>query len=376
MDLELSEEQSELRENFRAVLEEYCSPSLVRDVYENGDEGTVLWKKLVELGWPALRVPESNGGLGYGFVEVAVLAEELGRAAAPAPLLSTATQLTPALIVAEAHDELTRVAEGKLKGSLALAERGRWSIDELKTRATTRQGGWVLDGHKDAIVAGANADVLVVVAIDAASSEPGLFLVESQRASLQVENSIDPALQLAATTFDATPARVLVAPSPATRAIVDRVADEAMVAMALHMTGACRVIFETTLEYAKIRKQYDRVIGSFQALKHRFADMYLAVERATALGYFAAVSIAEDDAGRREAVHLAKAAAGDCQRLIAEDGLQLHGGLGFTWEQDLHFWLKRAKAGELLCGSSAWHRAALVSMLELNTVPANTRVQP
>ena len=131
------------------------------------------------------------------------------------------------------------------------------------------------------------------------------------------------------------------------------------------MVGACRMIFETTLAYAKIRKQYDRVIGSFQALKHRFADMYLSVERATALCYFAAVSIAEDDPGRHEVAHLAKAAAGDCQRLLAEDGLQLHGGLGFTWEQDLHFWLKRAKAGESLCGSSAWHRTRLAGQLGL-----------
>ena len=136
-------------------------------------------------------------------------------------------------------------------------------------------------------------------------------------------------------------------------------------ALALATVGTCRRIFELTLEYAKVREQYERPIGSFQALKHRLADMYLAVERATALGYFAALTIAEDDPRRAEAAALAKAAAGDCQRLLVGDGLQLHGGIGFTWEHDLHFLLKRAKAGDALFGTAAAHRARLARRLGL-----------
>ena len=140
-----------------------------------------------------------------------------------------------------------------------------------------------------------------------------------------------------------------------------RVLEAATVALATATVGTCRVIFETTLEYAKVREQYGRAIGSFQALKHRLADMYLSVERATALCYFAALTIAEEDPRRAEAAALAKAAAGECQRLVVGEGLQLHGGIGYTWEHDLHFLLKRAKAGDAMFGNALSHRAALAA---------------
>src|SRR3712207_6733984 len=135
--------------------------------------------------------------------------------------------------------------------------------------------------------------------------------------------------------------------------------------MALSTVATCRAIFETTVQYAKDREQFGRPIGSFQALKHRLADMYIALERASALAWFAALTIAEDDDRRRLAVSMAKAAAGDCQRLLVQDGLQLHGGIGFTWEHDLHFLLKRAKAASVLFGTDAHHRARAASLLGL-----------
>ncbi|MCR9095201.1 MAG: acyl-CoA/acyl-ACP dehydrogenase [bacterium] len=365
MDLELSDEQAELRDNFRSVLEDCCPPALVRAIYEDGEDGEALWKQQVELGWPSLSVPESAGGLGYGFVETALLAEELGRAAAPATLLATATQLTPALVEAEDDETLARVAAGELRGTLALAEQGRFDLARLGCLATSENGHWRVTGTKDGVLAGATAELFAVVARDAQTGFPGLFAVDRRDARVEALPGLDPALLIADVTFPDAPARVLIAPAADAEARLARVMEPATVALALHMVGACRLIFEETLAYAKIRKQYDRVIGSFQALKHRFAEMYLAVERATALCYFAAVSIAENDASRGEVAHLAKAAAGDCQRLLAEDGLQLHGGLGFTWEQDLHFWLKRAKAGEVLCGTSAWHRTVLADRLGL-----------
>jgi alkylation response protein AidB-like acyl-CoA dehydrogenase len=135
--------------------------------------------------------------------------------------------------------------------------------------------------------------------------------------------------------------------------------------MALSTTATCRAIFEMTLQYAKDREQFGRPIGSFQALKHRLADLFLAVERAVSLAYFAALTIAEDDDRRAMATAMAKAAAGECQRLVVRDGLQLHGGVGFTWEHDLHLLLKRAKSGDLLFGSAASHRAHLAQLLGL-----------
>ena len=154
-------------------------------------------------------------------------------------------------------------------------------------------------------------------------------------------------------------------PAPPTSRALGRVVEEATVALATATAGTCRMIFETTLQYLKEREQYGRPIGSFQALKHRMADMYLAVERATSLCYFAALTIAEEDPRRSEAASLAKAAVGECQRLVAGEGLQLHGGIGYTWEHDLHFLLKRAKAGDALFGNAAGHRARLAELLGL-----------
>jgi alkylation response protein AidB-like acyl-CoA dehydrogenase len=369
MDLELTEEQLELRDNFRAVLEEFCAPPAVRRIFEAGDDGGDLWKQTTELGWTALSVPEAAGGLGYGFVEVGLLAEELGRAAAPATLLATTTQFTPALIVAGANDLLARVAEGGVRGALALAERGSWTLDGITTRAELDGDVWRLEGTKDWVMAAAVADAVAVVARDTASGELGLFLVEdlANRGDVVVtpNASIDAGLLSADLVFAHATAMALIPPGSDVRAKLEEVSRQSSAAMALHTVGACRKLFEMTLEYAKIRKQYDRVIGSFQALKHRFAEMYLSVERATALSYYAAVAISEQDPVAAEAAHLAKSITGDCQRLLVEDALQLHGGLGYTWEQDLHFWLKRGKSGELYCGSAAWHRAQVAAILGL-----------
>ena len=196
-----------------------------------------------------------------------------------------------------------------------------------------------------------------------------MFVVAQASLTSRPADVIDPSQPLAEVLLDnvAVPAdRMLVAPGdPRAVETINRAIQEATAAIAIGMTGTCRAIFEITLQYAKDREQYGRPIGSFQALKHRLVDMYLAVERATSLAYFAALTIAEDDERRGLAVAMAKAAAGDCQRLVVQDGLQLHGGVGFTWEHDLHFYLKRAKSANALFGSALMQRAAIVSRLGL-----------
>ncbi|MDQ2754865.1 MAG: acyl-CoA dehydrogenase, partial [Actinomycetota bacterium] len=165
---------------------------------------------------------------------------------------------------------------------------------------------------------------------------------------------------------EVTADRVLVDPGdPAATAVIARAAEEATAAVAASTAGTCRAIFDMTLQYAKDREQFRRPIGSFQALKHRLVDMYLAVERASALASFAALTIAEDDDRRSLAVSAAKAAAGDCQRLVVQEGLQLHGGVGFMWEHDLHLYLKRAKSGDALWGTAVTHRATIGRTLGL-----------
>jgi alkylation response protein AidB-like acyl-CoA dehydrogenase len=180
---------------------------------------------------------------------------------------------------------------------------------------------------------------------------------------------IDPTLPIATVTLAGVEVgddAVLLEPGdPAAARAIERALEQSVTAMALSTTATCRRIFEMTLDYAKDREQFGRPIGSFQALKHRLADLYLAVERASALAYFAALTIAEDDHRRAVAASMAKAAAGECQRLVVRDGLQLHGGIGFTWEHDLHLFLKRAKAGDLLFGTAAAHRARLAALLGL-----------
>jgi alkylation response protein AidB-like acyl-CoA dehydrogenase len=213
---------------------------------------------------------------------------------------------------------------------------------------------------------GAGVDeVAVVVAGDAGL---GAFVVPRADLEVRPRRTIDPTLPIADIVLDGVVVpsdRMLAEPGSLDPSLVDRVLDEATVAIAMSTVATCRSIFEQTVAYAKEREQYGRPIGSFQALKHRMANMFLAVERASSLCWYAALTIAEDDPRRREARSLAKAAVGECQELIVTDGLQLHGGIGFTWEHDLHFFLKRAKAGDGLFGNALAHRAALARMLGL-----------
>lgn len=370
MDLEFSEDEAELRQSVIDVLDGISPLSLVRSIYEGTGDEKDLWTRMVELDWPALTIDEAHGGVGYGYLELAIVAEQLGAHATPGPFLATASQFAPA--VRELGDEaararwLPRVAAGEITGSLALAEGGRWSPDAVEATATAEGDGWRLQGRKDAVLHGASVDEVVVVVRGAEGL--GAFVVARDELAVEPRVTIDPGLPIADLVFDGVivPAeRVLAVPGSLEPEPVRRVLDEATVALATTMAAACRRIFEMTVEYSKEREQYGRLIGSFQALKHRMANMYLAVERASSLCWFAALTIAEDDPRRHEAAALAKAAVGECQMLIVTDGLQLHGGIGFTWEHDLHFFLKRAKAADGLFGNAIAHRAALAPMIGL-----------
>jgi alkylation response protein AidB-like acyl-CoA dehydrogenase len=372
VDLEFSEEEADLRDNVRDVLAALCPPSVVRAVYEKKGDAATVWQKMIELDWPALTVPERYGGIGLGYLELAIVAEQLGRATVPGPYLATVTQFAPA--VRELGDDEARerflpaVARGELTGTLAIAEGGQWRLGAVHATATRADGGWVLDGRKDAVFDGATADEVVVVARSDAGL--GAFVVPHAQVTVLEREVIDPTLPVADLVFDGVEVgddRVLAAPALGADRAIGRVLEEATVALAIATGGTTRAIFETTLDYVKVREQYGRAIGSFQALKHRLADMYLAVERAMSLCWYAALTIAEEDPRRGEAAALAKAAVGECQRLVVGEGLQLHGGIGYTWENDLHFLLKRAKAGDALFGNAYTHRAALAAMLGMST---------
>lgn len=381
MDLEFSTEELELRDNVRSVLDKVCPPAVVRTVFDGVSESDEVWERMCELDWPALALPENVDGLGQGFVDTVIVCEELGRVVAPGPYLATVTQFAPALVeVAIDRDmavsRLRDVAAGRLTGALAVAEDGRIGVDSVQATVVPRGDGWVLHGRKTAVMDGDRADEIVVVARrdgTVGDEGVGVFLVDRARLAVSRRALVDPTIHLADLVLDGVTVPdggVLAEPGrPGVAASLGRVLDQATIAVAASTVGTCRRLFEMTLEYAKVREQFGRPIGSFQALKHRLADMYLAVERATALVYFAALSVQENTPRRAEAASLAKSAAGDCQRLVAEDSLQLHGGIGMTWEHDLHFWLKRAKVGESLFGTAVAHRAALAGLLSLGVAP-------
>ena len=387
MELEFTDEQLELRDNVRDVLEGQCPRSLVRAVYEGEADADArvqaLWSQITELYWQGVAVPEELGGLGLTYVELAIVAEELGRATAPGPFLATVTQFAPLVLAVGNADAQQRflapVAAGERTGTVAFAEGDRWELGAVSTTATRTADGWVLSGAKTTVLDGTTADDVAVIARDAATGGIGVFVVPGTAVKATARTVIDPTFVITDLTLDGVVVpddAVLAAPgTPGVEEQIERAWQEATVAVALSTIGACRKIFEDTLQYAKDRVQYDKPIGSFQAIKHRLANMYLSLERATALSYYAALTIAEDDPRRAEAAALAKAAAGDCQRLLATDGLQLHGGIGYTWEHDLHFWLKRAKTGEYLLGTATTHRAHLAQLLGL-TPAASTNTGP
>jgi alkylation response protein AidB-like acyl-CoA dehydrogenase len=332
VELEFTGDQEELRTSVRAVLARECPISLVREVVEKGTTPDGLWARMVELDWPALTVAESHGGIGLGFIELIVVLEELGRVLAPGPLTATTALFAPALRECGSDDQQARflggVAAGTLTGTLAFPDRPAIEADAV--------------------------DEVVLVDGDRA------IVVPRDRLSVTPVESFDRSRRLAKVVLDGEVEgdRVLAHPERLPRAV-----EEATVAVAVETVGTCQAIFDIALDYAKNREQFGVPIGSFQAIKHKFADMYVALERARATAYFAAVTVAEDDERRTVATSMAKAAAGDAQRLIAQEGIQIMGGIGYTWEHDMHLYVKRAKSGDALFGTAAEHRARIADHL-------------
>ena len=376
MHLEFTTEQDELRDGVRAMLARECPISLVREVVEKGTTPDTLWSQMVELGWPALTVPERAGGLGMGTVELAVVVEELGRVLAPGPFVPTVTQFAPVVAEAGSPEQQERIlggtAAGELTGTLALVE-GSGSVDagHVTTTATPDGGGFVLEGAKETVVEASTADEIAVIARTPGTRGDdgvGAFVVSRADARLDPVDALDPTRPLARVALDGVRVgadRALGDPGPATTAAVRRAVEVAATALAVETVGAAQAIFDITLAYAKQREQFGAPIGSFQAIKHKFADMLVALERARATSYFAALTIAEDDGRRALATSTAKAAAGDCAALLAKEGIQIHGGIGYTWEHDMHLYVRRVKSSSLLFGNAAQHRARIADLIGL-----------
>lgn len=359
MDFELTDEQHALQEVVHDLVERDCPATLLRAVFEGRDDGSSFWKTLVENDWPGLAVDEADGGSGATAVELIIAIEQLGWGGDPTPYLATTTQYVP--LVQECGTEAQRRS---LLGEVCAGGSGAAAFSADTVSATAEGDGWVLSGTAAHVVDGDRADRIAVVASvgDGGDDPPGglgVFVVPADAVTVTREGSFDPALHVATVDFGGTRvgADGALTGTDDVAAAVVRAGEWAVTGLSAQMVGACQRAFEIVLEHIKQRHQFGVPIGSFQAVKHMAVDVYVVIERARALAQFAALAIAEDDGRRNLAPSLAKAAAGDCQRLTAKHGIQLFGGLGFTWENDVQLYVKRAKAGELLFGTTKDHRA-------------------
>jgi alkylation response protein AidB-like acyl-CoA dehydrogenase len=368
VELEFTDEQEELRSSVRSFLEKECPVDVVRAVGETGEAPEKLWGSMVALDWPALAIPEEYGGIGLTVLETAVVAEELGRAIAPGPLLATVTQFAPMVREVGTPEQqqrfLPQVASGAVTGTVALADHPRgWGLDDVTMTAERAEGGWVLDGTKVGVVADAATSEVAVIA--RAGDGMGAFVVPAADAGLAAVHSLDASRPLAIATLDrvlVTADRALGEPGSAASTLgISRALQEATVGLALETVGACDALFQMVLAYVKDRKQFGVPIGSFQAVKHKMSNMFLSIERARALCYFAVAAINEDTPTRGTAVSMAKAASDDCQRLVGRESIQTLGGIGFTWEHDGHLFVKRAATAGTLFGGSAEHSVAVAT---------------
>jgi alkylation response protein AidB-like acyl-CoA dehydrogenase len=321
--LEFDADQRLWQETVRDAVAKQCPPSLVRSIAENGVDPSPLWKTYVDAGWTELTDPENA-------VELAIVLEELGRGTDPTPFLATMTQFAPL-----AGDRFDPQQAGTAIYGGVTAHRDA--------------EGWALNGTAHHVLDGDRAEKLAVV------TEAGVFVVDAGVAASRRSAVFDPVLHVAEVTFSG----VRVPDTDRVRVDAEKAHHVALTGMAITTVGACQRILDLALEHVKQRQQFGVAIGSFQAVQHKAVDMHVATERARALSYFAALTIAEDDSRRRLAAAMAKAAAGECQSVVFRHGLQLFGAMGFTWENDLQFALKRAKAGELLLGGAAEHRAVI-----------------
>jgi alkylation response protein AidB-like acyl-CoA dehydrogenase len=379
MDFGFSQEQELLRATARKFFENECPSTFVRDrMAEPAGVTDDFWNKLAEQGWLGLVYPEQYGGAGLGFVDLTVLMEEMGRAVMPGPFFSTTILAGLAILeagsAAQKERWLTKIAAGEAKATLAWTEpSARWDAAGVTTTARAADGGWVLSGTKLFVPDAHLADVLVVVARTRETARPedgvSLFLVEKDAPGLEVKllPTMDQTRKLCEVTLRdvRVPGDALLGARDGGWAPLARVTERATVALCAEMCGGAQRVLEMTTEYAKIRVAFGKPIGSYQGVKHRAADMLVDVENAKSLTYYAAWAVDENATEAALASSMAKAYVSDAYRKVSGAGIQLHGGIGFTWEHDLHLYFKRAKASEFTFGDATYHREKVAQLISL-----------
>jgi alkylation response protein AidB-like acyl-CoA dehydrogenase len=371
MILGVSAEQEELRASVRRFLADRVPITAVRELMEGSDGGDpAVWEMAgQQLGLQGIAIPEDYGGSGFTFAEQAVVLEELGAALYGGPYLASAVLAANALLAS--GDEgakkayLPDIASGAVIATLAFTEAdGSWEPDASRLTAVPADGGWRLNGRKSFVLDGHTASLILVIG----RTEAGLslFAVPGDAGGLTrtVLPTLDQTRKLARLDFDGV-AATLIGADGAGEALLGGTLDIAAIAQAAEQLGGAQRALDMAVEYAKVRHQFGRPIGSFQAIKHRCADLLLEVESLRSAVGYAAAAVAEDSAEVPVVAALTKAYASDVYFHVAAENIQIHGGIGFTWEHDAHLYFKRAKASELFLGDATLHRERLATRIGL-----------
>jgi alkylation response protein AidB-like acyl-CoA dehydrogenase len=373
LDFGFNEEQEMLRESARGLLEKECPSTVVRRLIED-EHGydADLWRKMAGLGWTGLVIPEAYGGANLSYVDLVLVLEEMGRALVPSPFIWT-TMFAEALKSAgsDAHRQalLPKIAAGELIATVAWMEpSGLWGADGIAMAARKRGNGFTLDGVKLFVNDAHIADYLLVAARTGGKGIT-LFAIETKRAGLSIAplTTMDSTRRLSEVKFAGVKASaddVVGAVGDGWKTLSESI-DKGKVMIAAEMMGGAQKVLDMTVEYAKVRVQFGRPIGSFQAVQHKCANMMIDVEGAKSAVYYAAWAVSNGGTDAPLAAALAKAAASDAYRRVSAEGIQLHGGIGFTWDHDMHLYFKRAKSSEFTFGDATYNRELVAQGINL-----------
>jgi alkylation response protein AidB-like acyl-CoA dehydrogenase len=376
MDFAFSEEQEMLRSSARTLLAKASPSAVVRKLMETEDAYDAdLWKKVAEQGWTALGIPEEYGGFGT-FLDLVVVLEETGRVLLPGPFFETMGMAVPAILEAgtdaQKKEVLSAIAAGDARATLAFTEpSGRWDAEGVTLNAQKSGDGWTLNGTKLFVPGAGVADYMVVAARTRSSGEDGitLFLVKGRPAGMSVKplSTLDMTHKWYEVKFDNVQlgADALMGEADKGWVPLRRALDWATAGICAEMVGGAQKVLEDSVEYAKTRQQFGKPIGIYQAVSHKLADMLLEVESAKSVTYYAAWTVDADAPDRALACSIAKAYTSDAYRHATGSGIQVHGGIGFTWEHDMHLYFKRAKASEVTLGDPTFHRELVAEALDL-----------
>ena len=373
MQYSFSDEQEQFRDIVSRFMREKSPSSEVRRWMETADGYDLkVWQQMNrELGLSALAIPEAYGGQGFGFVELGIVLEEMGRYLVCTPFLSSAVLAGHAILNAGSESQklalLPRITSGEVIATLAVSEaQGSWQADDIEMLATETQTGFSLTGMKKFVSDGMSADLIVIAALvknDSGKTRPAFFTIKNTADGFtrRAVESMDKSRKLAVLELKEVDAELLGDPfSEEGSQAVSRTICQGAVALANEMVGGCQYLLESAVEYAQLRMQFGRSIGSFQAVKHMCADMLLEVELAKSAAYQAAQAASENDPEFPAIASLAKACVSETYIRTAATCIQIHGGIGFTWDNDTHLWFKRAKSSEEFLGGPTKHRELLM----------------